>query len=163
MYVCNRSGMFIKLLIISLVLMHTPPLFSSHTTYETLNVPTASVAAFHHHRCVKWICRRKPCPQIHRVWLDWFLPINSSVTVTGTWCLTKMMTHPAWFCRETVPRIPVVMLLKYFVTVKGSACTPLAFKVDPLQRRKHAELGEMISLCSLMLNWQLIKGDPYSE
>lgn len=157
MYVCNRSGMFIKLLIISLVLMHMPPLFSSHWTFQQLRlllfITTGVSNEFR---------RRKPCPQIHWVWLVWFPPINSSVTVTGTWCLTKMMTHPAWFCRETVPRIPV-MLLKDFVTVKGSACTPLAFKVDPLQRRKHAELGEMISLCSLMLNWQLIKGDPHSE
>lgn len=58
------------------------------------------------------------------------------------------------------------MLLKYFVTVTGSACTPLAFKVDPqftLKRRKPAELGGMISLCPLMLHCQPIKGEPHSE
>lgn len=58
------------------------------------------------------------------------------------------------------------MLLKYFVAVKGSAFTPLAIEVDPqftMQRSKQAELGEMIILYSLMLNCQLIKGDPRSE
>lgn len=48
------------------------------------------------------------------------------------------------------------MLLKYFVTVKSSACTLLAFKVDPrftLWRRKQAELGEIIAVWCRAVSW----------